>query len=51
MMLLVYTTQRLHHLGIVAGVGQEIELAGQVDRMVGPTERQVTAIPGTIGPT
>ncbi len=38
----IYTTQRLDHLGIVAGVCQEIKLAEQVDRLVGPTERQVS---------
>jgi hypothetical protein len=27
-----YVTQRLDHLGIVAGICQEIELAGQIDR-------------------
>ena len=35
-------TQRLDHLGIVAGICQEIELAGQIDRMIGPTDRQVS---------
>ncbi len=37
-----YTTQRLDHLGIVAGICQEIGLAEQIDRIVGPTERQVS---------
>ncbi len=37
-----YATQRLDHLGIVAGVCQEIGLMEQIDRMVGPTERQVS---------
>jgi Transposase len=37
-----YVTQRLDHLGIVAGICQEIELAGQIDRMIGPTDRQVS---------
>jgi len=37
-----YTTQRLDHLGIVAGICREIGLAEQIDRIVGPTERQVS---------
>ena len=37
-----YTTQRLDHLGIVAGICQEIGLAEQIDRIVGPTGRQVS---------
>ncbi|MBC7227322.1 MAG: IS1634 family transposase [Thermoflexales bacterium] len=37
-----YATQRLDHLGIVAGICQEIGLAEQIDRIVGPTERQVS---------
>ncbi|RME35327.1 MAG: DUF4277 domain-containing protein [Thermoflexia bacterium] len=37
-----YTTQRLDHLGIVAGICQEISLAEQIDRIIGPTERQVS---------
>lgn len=36
------TTQRLDHWGIVAGICQEIGLAEQIDRIVGPTERQVS---------
>lgn len=39
---IAYTTQCLDHLGIVAGICKEIELAEQVDRIVGPTERQVS---------
>ena len=37
-----YVTQRLDHLGIVAGICQEIDLVGQIDRMIGPTDRQVS---------
>ena len=37
-----YATQRLDHLGIVAGICQEIGLAEQIDRIVGPTGRQVS---------
>jgi len=37
-----YATQRLDHLGIVAGICREIDLAGQIDRIVGPTDRQVS---------
>jgi transposase len=37
-----YATQRLDHLGIVAGICWEIDLAGQMDRIVGPTDRQVS---------
>jgi len=34
-----YSTQRLDHLGIVAGICREIGLVEQIDRIVGPTER------------
>lgn len=37
-----YTTQRLDHLGIVAGICQEMGLAEQIDRLIGPTNRQVS---------
>jgi transposase len=37
-----YATQRLDHLGIVAGICREIDLAGQIDRTIGPTDRQVS---------
>jgi len=37
-----YATQRLDHLGIVAGICREIDLAGRVDRMTGLTERQIS---------
>jgi len=39
---ITYATQRLDHLGIVAGICQEVDLVGQIDRMVGPTNRQVS---------
>ncbi len=39
---ITFATQRLDHLGIVAGICREIDLAGQIDRMVGPTNRQVS---------
>jgi len=38
---MTYATQRLDHLGIVAGICREIDLAGQIDRIVGPTNRQI----------
>jgi len=38
----LYFTQRLDHLGIVAGTCQRIGLIGQIDAQVGPTERAVT---------
>lgn len=37
-----YATQRLDHLGIVAGICQEIGLAEHIDRVLGPTERRVS---------
>lgn len=37
-----YATQRLDHLGIVAGVCREIGLVEQIDHLVGPSERQVS---------
>jgi transposase len=37
-----YETQRIDHLGIVAGVCQEIGLVEQIDRQVGPVERKVS---------
>ena len=39
---ITYATQRLDHLGIVAGICREVDLVGQIDRMVGPTNRQVS---------
>ena len=35
-------TERLDHLGIVAGVCREMGLIEEIDRMVGPTERKVS---------
>ncbi len=35
-------TQRLDHLGIVAGICHEIELINQIDAQVGPTHRHVS---------
>jgi len=37
-----YTTQRLDHLGIVAGICDEIGLVGQIDRLVPAPRRQVS---------
>jgi hypothetical protein len=37
-----YTTERLDHLGLVAGMCHEIELIDTVDAFVGPTERKVS---------
>jgi len=37
-----YSTQRIDHLGIVAGICKEIDLSGQIDEMIGPTGRKVT---------
>jgi transposase len=37
-----FSTQRLDHLGIVAGVCRHIQLMEQVDARVGPSERKVT---------
>lgn len=36
------STQRLDHLGIVAGICQEIDLIGQIDAQVGTMERKVS---------
>jgi transposase len=36
------STQRLDHLGIVAGICQQIDLIGQIDQLVGPTGRKVS---------
>ena len=38
----LYFTKRLDHLGIVAGTCQRIDLIGQVDALMGPTERSVS---------
>jgi len=37
-----YSTQRLDHLGIVAGICQQISLIEQIDAYVGATERKVS---------
>ncbi|MCI0527169.1 MAG: IS1634 family transposase [Nitrospira sp.] len=37
-----FTTQRLDHLGIVAGMCRKIDLINQIDRHVGRTERKVS---------
>lgn len=37
-----YTSKRLDHLGIVAGVCRRIGLIEQIDEIVGPTERKVS---------
>jgi transposase len=37
-----YTTERLDHLGIVAGICQEIELVERVDTLVGENDRKVS---------
>jgi len=42
MMEVKYTTQRLDHLGIVAGICDEIGLVGQIDRLVPAPRRQVS---------
>lgn len=38
----VFTTQRLDHLGIVAGICRKIHLIERIDAKVGPTERKVS---------
>jgi len=42
MMEVKYTTQRLDHLGIVAGICDEISLVGQIDRLAPAPRRQVS---------
>jgi len=37
-----YETQRIDHLGIVAGIWQEIGLIEEIDRQVGPGKQKVT---------
>lgn len=37
-----FSTQRLDHLGIVAGASRHIQLIEQIDPRVGPSERKVT---------
>ncbi len=36
------STQRIDHLGIVAGICQEIDLIGQIDEQVGDKGRKVS---------
>lgn len=42
-----YKTQRIDHLGIVAGICQEIGLIEEIDRQVGPSEQKVSVGQGT----
>jgi transposase len=42
-----YETQRIDHLGIVAGICQEIGLIEEIDRQVGPSEQKVSVGHGT----
>ena len=37
-----FETQRMDHLGIVAGISQEIELVEVIDKIVGKVERNVS---------
>jgi hypothetical protein len=37
-----YETQRNDHLGIVAGISQEIGLVAEIDRIVGNDERKIS---------
>jgi hypothetical protein len=37
-----YTTQDLHHFGIVAGVCEKIDLIGQIDARITDTGHKVT---------
>ena len=37
-----FSTQRLDHLGIVAGICRKVHLIEQIDACVGFTERKVT---------
>src|SRR6476620_8609138 len=36
------STQRIDHLGIVAGICQQIDLIGQIDQIVGSSGRKVS---------
>ena len=36
------TTERIDHLGIVAGICQEIGLIEEIDRQIGPSEQKVS---------
>jgi hypothetical protein len=42
-----YETQRIDHLGIVAGMCQEIGLIEEIDRQVGPSEHKLSVGQGT----
>ena len=37
-----YTTQDLGHLGLVAGMCHELEIAKSIDRLLPPTEKQIS---------
>ena len=37
-----FETQRMDHLGIVAGISQKIELVEVIDKIVGKVERKVS---------
>jgi len=39
---IIYRTERLDHLGIVAGICDEIDLVDLIDRLVPAPRRQVT---------
>jgi hypothetical protein len=43
-----YETQRIDHLGIVAGISREIELVETIDKMVGENGRKVSCGEGTL---
>lgn len=43
-----YETKRIDHLGIVAGICQEISLAEQIDVQVGESERKVSCGPAVV---
>jgi hypothetical protein len=42
-----YVTQRIDHVGIVAGICQEIGLIEEIDWQVGPGEQKVSVGQGT----
>ena len=44
-----YTTERLDHLGIVAGICHEMELVQRIDQVVGPCERKVSCGEAVLG--
>ena len=39
-----FTTQRLDHFGIVAGVCDRIDLVDTIDTFIGPTNRNVSIV-------